>query len=369
MSQTPQRRPYSTPEHPTSREMSVVARAASGRGDDTSTQWRGAGALQVFPLSRSAWSLAAIADGLAKITRRKPIFAVPDYMCNVSLWPLRQNRADLVFHPIEPEGLQQDWTACDRLPAIDAFMLVHYFGEPADAARARQWTLSRGARLIEDAAHVLRPISGVGEHGDFVIYSPRKLLPIPDGAFLVVRTPAAELLPPTAAALDDLGHTRASTFGWRMRRSRLSALTRLFPHRPADAASFRADDHTALPEHAPRMSRLAATLIGKGNLATVAEKRQRNAGAVLAAVAHLPGWAPLFSLDFAWVPHHLPMRCANRDLAERYFDRFQRTALTAETWPDLAPEVLACSAARRLRETVLLLPCHQHLDTVNLVVP
>ena len=117
------------------------------------------------------------------------------------------------------------------------------------------------------------------------------------------------------------------------------------------------------------MSRLAATLIGKGNLATVAEKRQRNAAAVLAAVAHLPGWAPLFSPDFAWVPHHLPMRCANRDLAERYFDRFQRTALTAETWPDLAPEVLACSAARRLRETVLLLPCHQHLDTVNLVVP
>ena len=37
-------------------------------------------------------------------------------------------------------------------------------------------------------AHVLCPVSGVGKYGDFIIYSPHKLLPIPDGAVLVIRT-------------------------------------------------------------------------------------------------------------------------------------------------------------------------------------
>src|SRR5208337_4242771 len=219
--------------------MSHRVKASFSHGDETAARWRGAGALKVFPLSRSVWSLAAIADGLAKSTGRKPVFAVPDYMCNLSLWTLRQNRADLVFYPIEPDGLQPDWSACDRLPAIDAFLLVHYFGKPADAARARSWARSRGAVLIEDAAHVLRPMSGIGEQGDFVIYSPRKLLPIPDGAFLVVRTPAAELVSSIAAALEDLGGKRAPTLGWRMRRSRLR---RLFPDRSTEAPSFNADE-------------------------------------------------------------------------------------------------------------------------------
>jgi hypothetical protein len=46
--------------------------------------------------------------------------------------------------------------------------------------RQRAW-------LIEDAVHALRPVRGIGASGDFVLYSPHKHLPIPDGAVLVVR--------------------------------------------------------------------------------------------------------------------------------------------------------------------------------------
>ena len=35
--------------------------------------------------------------------------------------------------------------------------------------------------------HVRRPISGVGKYGDFIIYNPHKLLPVPDGAVLIIR--------------------------------------------------------------------------------------------------------------------------------------------------------------------------------------
>ena len=67
-------------------------------------------------------------------------------------------------------------------------MLVHYFGCPTLAAPTKDFCAKHNAWLLEDAAHVLRPVSGVGKYGDFIIYSPHKLLPIPDGAVLVIRT-------------------------------------------------------------------------------------------------------------------------------------------------------------------------------------
>jgi dTDP-4-amino-4,6-dideoxygalactose transaminase len=48
-----------------------------------------------------------------------------------------------------------------------------------------------GAWFVEDCAHCLKAVSGVGEFGDFVLYSPHKLLAIPDGGLLVVRKEGA----------------------------------------------------------------------------------------------------------------------------------------------------------------------------------
>ena len=109
--------------------------------------------------------------------------------------------------------------------------------------------------------------------------------------------------------------------------------------------------------------------IAKADLAAVAEKRRRNATAVLAAITGWPGWASLFSPADDWVPYHLPMRCSSPEIAERYFDHLHRAGLAAERWPDLPPEISACSAARRLQQTILHLPCHQFLDTADLAVP
>ena len=41
--------------------------------------------------------------------------------------------------------------------------------------------------MVEDAAHVLIPQQHIGLHGEFVFYSPHKLLAIPDGAVLIQR--------------------------------------------------------------------------------------------------------------------------------------------------------------------------------------
>ena len=45
-----------------------------------------------------------------------------------------------------------------------------------------------GTWLVEDAVHVLKPTLNIGQKGDIVLYSPHKLLPIPDGAIIVIKS-------------------------------------------------------------------------------------------------------------------------------------------------------------------------------------
>ncbi|RHX78254.1 lipid II:glycine glycyltransferase FemX [Leptospira yasudae] len=147
--------------------------------------------------SKTAWSLLAAAvwkqfrSGKAEIT-----FWVPDYFCNSSLYLLRSKGVKFVFYPIQ-ENREPDYNACKELSKenpVDIFVLVHYFGKPSDANRAFEFCKSRNAVLVEDAAHVLKPIKGIGEKGDFVFYSPHKHLPIPDGAIFIVRNSGPSMI-------------------------------------------------------------------------------------------------------------------------------------------------------------------------------
>lgn len=330
-----------------------------------SAPWLGNKGVKLFHFSRSAWSLAAIADCLARALGRTPTFAFPDYMCGPSLWPLRQSGANLLFYPIDPITLQPDYRMCNDLPSFDIFALVHYFGKPADAAKAGQWARSRGALLLEDAAHVLYPINGVGEHGDFVLYSPRKLLPIPDGAFLVVRAPSLKLVPEIDLAVSRLGRRAPSALLWTLRRSRLA---RFIPEPPAKAPAFESDEQEIPLPKTPRMSATAAALIAKTDLAMVAKKRQQNAEAVLAAMAARSGWVPLFQPGDDWIAHRVPIRCESPGAAKQFFIQLREAGLIVETWPALALGVAISSSAHLLRQTLLFLPCHQHLNTANLGV-
>ncbi|AXR65040.1 lipid II:glycine glycyltransferase FemX [Leptospira mayottensis] len=140
--------------------------------------------------SKSAWSLLAIAIWKRIHSDQQEItFWLPDYFCNSSLFLLRSWGARFVFYPIQINQ-EPDYRACKELlksNTIDVFVLVHYFGKPSDSNRAFEFCKGKNAILIEDAAHVLKPIKGIGEKADFVLYSPHKHLPIPDGAILIVR--------------------------------------------------------------------------------------------------------------------------------------------------------------------------------------
>lgn len=315
--------------------------------------WLGDGE-QAYWLSRTAWSLAAIADSWHAAHGRPPLVAVPDFICSAALGPLGK-RAKLVFYPLGDDLTAREW------PQTEILLLVHYFGRPSVLPREAR---ERAALVVEDAAHVLAPNPGIGEFGDAVVYSPHKMLAAPDGGVLVVRRGGAAVIGThLAAAIRKLGCTPASPMSWRLKRAiqktALGApLQRL---RPGGQVRFSDDPAPHELEQTPVLSTFAAAQIAAANLTEVADSRRRNAAALADAISPLAHWAPLFP-DFSdHVPYRLVMRCDTPAEADRVYSRLRAAHLPVESWPDLPAGVPMDSAARRLRGTLLLLPCHQSL--------
>lgn len=368
-------------------------------GSDLATPWRGDGSAAGW-LSRTAWSLALVALWRKRRSNgRTTTMWVPDYFCNAALEAVRVAGVKLVFYPLT-STLDPDLSAC-RLLAVDGkpdlFVLAHYFGRPASASGARDFCTHHDAWLIEDAAQILRAIDGVGEYGDFVLYSPHKHLPIPDGAVLVVRSNGpgklsqeqiASLGKPSnwPAQLGDL-HGKLA----RARRTRASAdiawltkrvLQNIGVRRPHSLiAPFVEAPHpsgaTAPPLPKPDQSSLARRLLAGliPSLGDVARKRQRN---LLIWDALLCGDAPRNSGSLVtaerpghreWTPY-LGVYGVSQATAEAVYDDWQRQGIPVSTWPDLPPEVNASrsrhSNAWRLRHERLFLPVHQSLSAIAL---
>ncbi|MBX9634574.1 MAG: hypothetical protein K2X44_06300, partial [Magnetospirillum sp.] len=232
---------------------------------------------------------------------------------------------------------------------------------------ARNWCDACGAILVEDAAHVLAPVPGVGERGDFVLYSPHKLLPVPDGALLVVRERAKRLEPWVVKALRAIGGAHPHTQAWRLKRliqkTPLGWLLARF--RQGGQADFLSDPAAGPLPPTPMPSAAGAALLARAELAAAAHRRQENAAALAQAIRAPKLWERLFPACNEFAPYRLVMRCTDPDRAAELYTRLRAARLPVESWPDLPPEVTS-GTALDLRRTLLLLPCHQSLSANSL---
>jgi len=68
-------------------------------------------------------------------------------------------------------------------------ILIHFFGVRRDADRFLSICRKYGILVLEDLAHMLiSPESGLGVNSDYVLYSLRKIIGVPDGAILQTNT-------------------------------------------------------------------------------------------------------------------------------------------------------------------------------------
>ena len=321
-----------------------------------------------FWFSRSAWALAALVRCRRQaLNGRRPRLWLPDYFCNQSTEPTRAEGADVVFYPIGPE-LKPRWEECARLATEtppDLFVLVHFFGAAGPATAARDFCRGHDALLVEDAAHVLWPAPGIGEVGDAVFYSPHKLLAVPDGALLLIRQ--AGLAADIGNAARALGDARPASVPWLVRRLAQKmlpdALLRL--RIASGGLAFDQDPpFTALPR-TPGPSALGRRLLARelpriDAIAAARGQRAEALGQDLVSTHDVRLFAPARA---ATVPYRLVLDCGDPANARRCYTDWRRRGLPVETWPDMAPEVLARpefhADALRLRRTLLFVPIHQ----------
>lgn len=336
---------------------------------------------QSFWFSRSAWSLLAIAKWRQRVMGKTSITVwLPDFFCNSSLAPLRTMGAQLQFYPINLK-MEPDIEVCRAMtnePHPDLFVLVHFFGQPTPAADASMFCRETGAWLIEDAAHVLRPVAGIGEFGDCVLYSPHKHLPIPDGAVMVVRkTGPGQLTNQSTAfsAFQDVSCSLLNTPGFSHHLSGLWLAKRVLQrmgvrawHRSITPFLIDAEPFSSRREH-PKMSLLARHLLSGliDSLNTVVDLRRQNRllwNQVLARAN--PSQAEIWPVAGECTPYLAGFTFDEEALAEEVFLRCQRAGLPVTTWPDLPPEVSVQKDCYRnallLRKTRIYLPVHQSLD-------
>lgn len=321
------------------------------------------GADRAYLLSRSAWSLAALIQMRKIEGEARPKLWLPDFFCNASSDPARAAGADIVFYPVA-ETLAPDWTACKALaerarPSL--FVLAHYFGAANDAAGARAFCTGVGAALVEDAAHVLKPTAGIGHAGDFVLYSPHKLLGIPHGAILVARASNAAL----GRAMASLPAAAPCARAWIVKRILQLATPEAAwkALRPIPEIPFERDPPLQSTPAAPAMSAAARKILARAiaRLEAEAACRRLSEKTLRQALAAVPGWSPWPAVwDEGAVPYRGVFIAQSPALAAERFARLRRAGCLVESWPDLAPEVVndarTHGAAIGLRRRLLAFP-------------
>lgn len=141
-----------------------------------------------FFCARSSLALAAVIRWRQFHSNKKHLVVwLPDYYCESTVKELNIENIELFFYPIDLNFHINSAINRNDFPYPDVFVFVHYFGNIVDSKKVVEFCKATGACLVEDAVHFMCPVPNVGEIGDFVLYSPHKHLPIPDGAICVMK--------------------------------------------------------------------------------------------------------------------------------------------------------------------------------------
>jgi hypothetical protein len=329
-----------------------------------------------FWFSKSAWSLKIIILWWERFFKKKsPVIWFPDYFCNQSLALLRQTNAKIIFYPVD-KNREPKWHVCEEMAASqkpDLFVLVHYFGIPSDLSAANRFCKKHQAMFIEDAVHVLHPVANIGLSGHFVLYSPHKLLPIPDGAVCIMR-PKGVIGEGSHAQdvmkdiIKELGEKAPFVWPWILKRSTQKVIP--FSISKTNHADFYSDEAIKnVDDKDLHMSSFSKKMLSKliKNMDSMSFLRKTNADLwkfmLIKNDFNLTG---LFDNSNNNVAPYLAVFSAGNaeDANKNYYDLMKKNHLV-QTWPDLPPEVQSNQEKYKdaidLRNTTLTLPVHHTL--------
>jgi len=328
------------------------------------------------------WALHALGVG------REDEILAPSYICRAALDPAEHLGSRVTLYRITGECRVDLADLRARIsPRAKAVIAAHYFGFPTQIGEIREICDARGLLLIEDCAHVLTGTSGgrsLGSFGDASVFSWRKVLPVFDGAHLIVSAPVRHPLPrmarqPLPMELRTLLNlaARAATqeSAPALLQHGMRLISWLVSRRPkgmggnAARPEMSAVDFSAALSLMP-MSRVSAWLLRHSDLETIAARRRENYRRLAGRLSGIPRIRLLHpELQDPTCPWILPMFVDG--IPDAHF-ALRRQGIPAVTWGQVRPPQLRKGdfpEADHLYDNLVFLPVHQdmtdsHLDRI-----
>lgn len=304
----------------------------------------------------------------------------PAYHCRTMLDPALALGGNVVLYPLtrdlSPDLASLKMLVKDLAAPATALLATQFFGLPKAFDELAAWCRREHITLIEDCSHALfcehhRP-PGIGQFGEFVVSSPYKFLPSPDGGLLFARDAdrLSALAPRTPGWLDELRGIRSI---WTRIRERHRNLAALDPSRidtdlltiEANLSQCAIERHELVDtspdyqsEHAGISPLRASRVIyRRPDILRIARPRQENYRRWVAATIELPHCRPLYpDLPIDSIPYMFPLII---DQPEVRFARLKRLGMPIFRWDSIVAS--DCAIANRYRLSLLHLPCHQSL--------
>jgi dTDP-4-amino-4,6-dideoxygalactose transaminase len=334
---------------------------------------------KVVSFSRGRWALAQLALNLMRSKRKTGgMVFVPEYFCELSLTPLRNLNYQLHFYKItsrfEPNVDHLD-TLVRKWGTPDILLYVHYFGFPSRIKITGDWCKKNGVMLVEDAAHTIVPIPGIGDNGYPTIFAPWKYFNTLEGAIIVLPQQMINLM----SEPDNQNSEAKYPWVW-IAKKIIQAMAAHFVlplHRIRAIYVKKEDESERVPDIKnpfcnPFFEKILSYLAGE--IERVAEIRQRNYCLIdrLLIGTDSPAQRLFSTLPAKFGPYLYPLRV--RDGKCRVIMiALNHKGIPALPWSDLSPEVLSSveyPLANALRREILTLPIHQDLkeDQINWMV-
>lgn len=276
---------------------------------------------------------------------RPPQAWVPSYLCHTIVGAIDPNMTVLRFYEVNYDLRVQSNQWVSEVTSGDLVIFIDYFGFPYDHQLA-VYVKEKGAWVLEDACQALLS-RHVGTLSDFVLFSLRKWIGVPDGGIL--RLP--ESSPVTGISLEEPKAT------WWLKALQATILRREFDDGLSTREWFKifreAEDTAATGPYA--MSQLSRAIIENSvDYAIIAKRRIDNYRTLLGRLA---SYAMFPRIEPDVIPLGFPVRVAKRDAVRQAL--FERQIYPPVHWAIDGVVPPEYEESHRLARQIMTLPCDQ----------
>ena len=322
-----------------------------------------------FLLSRSYMSIILIIDWVSRTrNKEKPVIYIPDYYCYDTVKEFR-SKACVVYYPVN-EKLEPDYKMCREMTGNnhpDIFLFCHFWGKVFDTNDAAVFCQNNNAIFVEDAVHVLFPDRRIGTKSDFILFSPWKLLGLPDGAILVTgkKNRFRETCPDYSSYFHDmLSHAESvsSITGWKLKKIALKVSPNLA--KPFNESDVNMGNDTPSDISLCNISEYSKGIllkIKKEELLEMGERRKENYQYLLYEVKSR--YASVDELiHISDIPYMLPLSVDEKDIQRELYKTLSKIGAVASTWPNLSPELKKSSIPVMMKQKTVAVAVHDGIS-------